>query len=52
MLIVYGSILSLSALSGNPKDPFLEDFIDLSLSKEYESILNGFASNLSMEAPR
>jgi hypothetical protein len=51
-LVLYGSILSLVALSGNVNNSFLGDFIDLSWSKVYESIFTEFASNFSMEAPR
>jgi hypothetical protein len=50
--MLYGNILSLDELNRNVKDLFLDDFIDLSLPKEHESIFTKFASNLSMEAPR
>jgi hypothetical protein len=50
--VLYGSILSLRTLSGNARNAFLGDFIDLSLPKEHESMVAGFASKLGMEAPR
>jgi hypothetical protein len=47
---LYGNILRLDELSRNVKDLSPDDFIDLSLPKEHESIFTKSASNLSMEA--